>query len=203
LIIALIAVGTIGYSIFQSYRERHKPQEASGPMAEPRATIVQSPIYRPLFALFWIGVFLYVLRETLVVIYPEDERPAIFPLIIAIPSLVLAVLAFGQEFFWTLRRGAGQANPSGATLSLDPALVRRRTVSIIAWTLGFFLAIWLLGFNIAVPVATFLYLKVGAQERWPITVFLTLLAWLFFYGLFDYTLHLPFPKGQLFLLVGK
>jgi putative tricarboxylic transport membrane protein len=199
LIIAVIAVGTIGYSIFQSYQERHKPREANRPPAEPRATIIQSAVYRPLFALFWIVVFMYVLRETLVVIRPEDERPAIFPLIIAIPSLALAVLAFGQEFVTILRRGASEANGSGTTLSLDSALVRRRAVSIIGWMLGFFLAIWLLGFNIAVPVATFLYLKVGARERWPITAFLTLLAWLFFYGVFDYTLHLPFPKGELFL----
>jgi putative tricarboxylic transport membrane protein len=199
LIIAVIAVGTIGYSIFQSYQERHKPREANRPTAETRTTIIQSAVYRPLFALFWIVVFMYVLRETLVVIRPEDERPAIFPLIIAIPSLALAILAFGQEFLTILRRGASEANGSGTTLSLDSALVRLRAASIVGWMLGFFLAIWLLGFNIAVPVATFLYLKVGSRERWPITACLTLVAWLFFYGVFDYTLHLPFPKGELFL----
>jgi hypothetical protein len=83
--------------------------------------------------------------------------------------------------------------------SPDQVLLRRRAGSIIGWTLGFFSAIWLLGFNVAVPVATFLYLKVGARERWPITACLTLLAWILFYGLFDFTLHLPFPKGELFL----
>ena len=198
LIIGVIILGTIGYSILQSYRERHKPQETSGPMAEPRATILQSPVYRSLFALFWIGFFIYIVRETLVVIRPKDVRPAIFPLVIGVPSLALAVLAFCQEFLKTFR-GVGQSKPSAATLSLDSALVQRRTVSVISWIIGFFLAIWLLGFNIAVPVATFLYLKVGARERWPLTTSLTLLAWLFFYGLFDYSLHLPFPKGELFL----
>jgi TctA family transporter len=199
LIIGLIAVGTIGYSIFQSYRERHKAREASGPTAEPRVPIIQSAVYRPLFALFWIAVLIYVMRETVGVIRPKDERPAIFPLVVGVPTLALAVLAFGQEFLTTLRGGAVQGNPSGATLALDSALVRRRTVSIISWILGFFLAIWLLGFNIAVPAATFLYLKVGARERWPITASLTLLAWVFFYGLFDQALHLPFPQGEVFV----
>jgi hypothetical protein len=143
-----------------------------------------------------------VLRETLVVIRPEDERPAIFPLIICIPSLVLALVAFGQEYLATLRHGVARAQPSGTTVSPDSILVRQRAISIIGWTIGFFLAIWLLGFNIAVPLATFLYLKIGAQERWPIAVSLTTVAWLFFYGLFDYALHLPFPKGQLIHLVG-
>jgi TctA family transporter len=203
LIIGLIVVGTIGYSIFQSYRERHKPRAAHVPTEEPRASIFQSPVYRPLFALFWVGFFLYILHETIFVIRPEDVRPAMFPLTIGIPSLVLAILAFGQEFFLILRRGASQSDTSGTALSLSPGLVRHRTVSIIGWTLGFFLAIWLLGFNLAVPVATFLYLKVGAREGWPITVVLTLVAWLFFYGLFDYTLHLPFPKGQAFVWAGQ
>lgn len=198
LIIALIAVGTIGYSIFRSYRERHKPREAVVPTVEPRVAIVP-PVYRPVFALFWIVVFTYILRETLFVIRPEDARPAIFPMAVAIPSLALAILAFGQELVSTLRSGATQAIYSRAVSSLDAAVVSRRTVSIISWILGFFLAIWLLGFNIAVPVATFLYLKFGARERWPMTASLTLFAWVFFYGLFEYSLHLPFPQGEVFV----
>ena len=47
-----------------------------------------------------------------------------------------------------------------------------------------------------------LYLKVGAGEKWPITIALTLLAIASFYGLFIYTLHVPFPEGQLFLWIG-
>ena len=118
-VIGLIAVATIVYSIFQSYRERHKPQEASGPMAEPRATIIQSPVYRCAFALMWVGFFIYILHETLVAVRPKDERPAIFPLVIGVPSLALAILAFGQEFLGTLRGGAGQENPSGSAFALD------------------------------------------------------------------------------------
>jgi hypothetical protein len=57
----------------------------------------------------------------------------------------------------------------------------------------------LLGFNVTVPVATFLYLKLGSGEKWGITLILTLVAWIFFYGLFDYAIHLPFPEGELFL----
>lgn len=161
--------------------------------------MLRNPVYRPIFALCFVGIFVYVLRETFFEIRPMEERAALFPMIIGIPTLALALLAFGQEAFATLRHGASQADPSEITSPLEPALIRRRTVSIIGWTVGFFLAIWLLGFNIAVPVATFLYLKVAGRERWPITILLTLLAWLFFYGLFDYLLHLPFPEGELFL----
>jgi len=63
---------------------------------------------------------------------------------------------------------------------------------------GFFAAIWLLGFIAASAVATFLYLKLSAKEQWAPAVGLALVAWLFFYGLFDYGLHMPFPTGALF-----
>lgn len=200
LIIALIIVGAIIYSIRQIVQERARLSQAS-PESAPQAQMVMlnSPVYRPIFALFFVGVFVYVLRETFFEIRPMEERAALFPMVIGIPTLALALLAFGQEAFATLRHGASRATPSEITSSLEPAVMRSRAVSIVAWTLGFFIAIWLLGFTIAVPVATFLYLKFAAGEKWWITIFLALVAWVFFYGLFDYFLHIPFPEGELLL----
>ena len=45
----------------------------------------------------------------------------------------------------------------------------RRTISILLWTIGFFVAIWLLGFSYAVPLTIFLYLKLAGHENWPMT----------------------------------
>jgi hypothetical protein len=128
-----------------------------------------------------------------------EERAALFPMVIGIPTLALALLAFGQEVFNTLRRPTGRTDPPEITSSLEPAVMRSRAVSIVAWTLGFFLAIWLLGFVIAVPVASFLYFRFAGGEKWSISILLSLAAWASFYGLFDYLLHLPFPEGELFL----
>jgi hypothetical protein len=83
-------------------------------------------------------------------------------------------------------------------VAAEAAVAHRRTLSISAWIVGFFLAIWLLGFTITSAVGTFLYLKFGAREKWLISVVLTVVAWAFFYGAFDYMLHLPFPEGELF-----
>jgi hypothetical protein len=79
----------------------------------------------------------------------------------------------------------------------EAARLRRETVKISAWILGYFVAIWLLGFSVAIVMTTLLYLKL-ASERWPITLVLTFSAWLSFYGLFVYLLHVPFPEGLLF-----
>jgi hypothetical protein len=79
---------------------------------------------------------------------------------------------------------------------IDPVLARRRTISIICWIVGFFAAIWLFGFTGAAAIATLLYLKFGAGEKWPISLTLSAAGWLFFFGVFDYGLRMPFPKGM-------
>jgi hypothetical protein len=81
---------------------------------------------------------------------------------------------------------------------MDPIVERQRTVSIGCWIVGSFLAIWILGFIPASAVATFLYLKFGAGEKWPVSLILTAACWLFFFGIFDYALQLPFPTGAIF-----
>ena len=81
---------------------------------------------------------------------------------------------------------------------VDPILARHRTVTITCWIVGFFVAIWIVGFVPASAIATLLYLKFGAGERWPVTVAIGATCWLFFFGLFDYALQLPFPDGALF-----
>jgi hypothetical protein len=81
---------------------------------------------------------------------------------------------------------------------VDPIVARQRALSMGSWIVGFFLAIWILGFVPASAIATFLYLKFGANEKWPVTLVLTAACWLFFFGVFGYGLQLPFPQGVVF-----
>ena len=81
--------------------------------------------------------------------------------------------------------------------ALPPEAVRHRTLSIIGWIAGCFLAIWLLGFSYAVPLFIFVYLKLEAREGWLMTVVVTFLSWLFFYMLFERMLNVPFPDPLL------
>lgn len=157
-----------------------------------------------LFSLFLVLVFawaVWVARDW-------QFRVRLFPWAIGIPILALAIAQLALD----LRRGrrpvtsdkAADTRPPATPETsveieppLDPTLVRRRTASIVGWILGFFLAIWLLGFPIAVPLCTFLYLKFAARENWLISILLTAVAWGFLYGLFERMLHLPFPEGEL------
>lgn len=196
LIIAALIVGAIVYSVRQILREKKRQETGAGaePAAEPQIVLVKGPVYRPLFALFFVAVFLYMLHEAYFEILPMEERAALFPLVIGVPCLALALAAFAQELFHTLRSEDRKAE---AALALDPPLIRRRAFSILGWISGFFLAIWLLGFVIAVPVASFLYFWLAGGEKWSVSVPLSLAAGAVFYGLFDRLLHLPFPEGAL------
>ncbi|MBI3064009.1 MAG: tripartite tricarboxylate transporter TctB family protein, partial [Deltaproteobacteria bacterium] len=117
---------------------------------------------------------------------------------IGLPALLLAIYIFIQESLRSTQKVKLEEFSPQQQPEIDPILARQRALSICGWIVGFFLAIWLLGFTAASAVATFLYLKFSARERWPVAVGLTLAAWLFFYGLFDYGLNMPFPTGAIF-----
>ena len=203
IIIGLLILGAILYSLRQIRKERARVSEGgSETTMDVQMTIVLKPAYRIAFALLWVAAFGYMLRETYWDILPTEERAALFPMIVGVPGLALAVLALGRELLVMLRTRAGP-DPAEITPSIEPAVLRRRAFSIIGWILGFLFAIWLLGFNLAVLASTLLFLKFGSGEKWWVSIVLTLAAWIFFFGLFDYFLHLPFPEGKAFEWLGS
>lgn len=124
-------------------------------------------------------------------------KAALFPLVIGIPLFCLAA----TELLWAFFGAAPQNAPSELELSNDP-VARRRVLRVTGWMLGFFAAIALLGFPIAVPLFVFSYLKLQGGEGWAMTIVLTVAVAAVFHGLFDALLHLPFPTGWLWSWVG-
>jgi hypothetical protein len=121
--------------------------------------------------------------------------------VIGVPALLLAIYVVVRDATQVARSLNAEDARLVSEPEIDPSVSRQRTIAIVAWMVGFFAAIWLFGFIAAAAVATFLYLKFGAGEKWPISLSLTAAAWLFFFGLFDYGLQLPFPTGAIFDLV--
>jgi hypothetical protein len=118
--------------------------------------------------------------------------------VIGIPTLILALSQLGKDLFGKTKRKAAEHGEVGAT-EVAPELARQRTINILLWTIFFFVAIWLLGFSYAVPITMLLYLKLPGKEKWPMTLAVTFFTWLFFHGLFQQALNVPFPDG---LLIG-
>jgi hypothetical protein len=132
--------------------------------------------------------------------YGWPLRTALFPRLIGIPLLFLAVLEMGLSLFGTEKQGEGPAVDFQLTTEVEPRVAHRRTFAILAWTLGFFGLILLVGFPVGVPVFVFFYLKVAGKEGWLLTILFAALSWLFVEGLFIRILHVPFPEGWIFSL---
>jgi hypothetical protein len=127
-------------------------------------------------------------------------RAALFPRVIAVPLLLLALAETLLSVRGAEKQREGHAVDFEMTTDVDPVVARKRTFVILAWIFGFLFLILLVGFPIAVPLFVFLYLKLAGREGWLVTVAITAVSWLFMEGLFNRLLHLPFPRGWLFAL---
>jgi hypothetical protein len=156
-----------------------------------------SRISASLFALLILVIFAYVVYQSTYGFGAWEPRAALFPWAIGLPCLILATYIFCTEALTSRREVKIGLHQLAEEPEVEPIVARQRTFAIGCWIVGFFLAIWILGFIPASAIATFLYLKFGAGERWPVTLAITVGCWLFFFGLFDYALQLPFPRGAL------
>ena len=208
LLISLLILAGLFYPMFQAYRERKRAERHEAAFAVPGITKTVEAISRNermangIFAFCFVALFAYVLRECFFGFGADEERAALFPVVVGLPAFVISAVVFVKEIMKTTRVVVHGEEGVEEVEEISPQETRRRTAAISAWVVGFFLSIWLLGFVLSSLVATFLYLKFGAGERWPITIILTAAAYLFFAGIFDRMLHLPFPTGDLFVWLG-
>ncbi len=141
------------------------------------------------FSLIIVGLFILALWKT----RNFDLRTGLFPWVIGIPVFCLALIQCFYDFM-----GKGTP-PKETAMGMAADLVNRRTLGITGWIIGYFVAIWLLGFSLGGPLCTFLQLKIASREKWPISIILTAIAWALIYCVFDRILHVPFTSGQLFV----
>lgn len=151
---------------------------------------------RMLFTLSIIGVAAYA-------VYSSKDWPLgtrLFPLVVGVPVLALALIQLALEFYQALRPGQSNNEETGdlqVDWSMTTAVVARRAGAYFGWLLAFFFGVWLFGFFVAVPLYAFLYLKIQAQESWLVSLALTLGIYVFFIGLFDQILHIAWPNPLL------
>jgi hypothetical protein len=124
-------------------------------------------------------------------------RAALFPRVIGIPLLLLALAEMFLSAFRTEGEREGHAVDFELSTNIDVAVARKRTLAMSLWIVGFLVLILLVGFPIGVPLFVFLYLRFAGGEKWGLSLALTLVSWLFVKGLLDRLLHVPMPQGWL------
>ena len=187
-VMVLLAVVVIGVATPVYQRIKNPPANQSGGEAGWRLS------YGALFSFAMIVVFAAALWPAL----SWPERARIFPVVIFGPLLVLSVANFIKDLRrrpWTesLKQTIDEAG-------IDEATFRKRTREILGWVVVFFLALWLLGFPVGIPLATFVYLKLAARESWTTSILVTFGSWAFLVGVFGYVLDFLFPEAALYRL---
>jgi TctA family transporter len=204
LVIAFIIVAGTGFPYLRAWFKRSRQSDDPSDIIQKAVSVRIEPlplanrIAQSLFALFILLVFGYVVYQAKYGFGSWEPRAALFPWVIGLPCLVLAIYVFMKDSLQTTRKVQVEGSALWSEPEVDPMIERQRTFAISCWIVGFFAAIWIFGFVPASALATFLYLKFGAGEKWPISLVLTAACWLFFFGVFDYALQLPFPSGSFF-----
>jgi TctA family transporter len=127
-------------------------------------------------------------------------RAGLFPVVIGVPTLLLALVHLAREA--TGRRPSPEPGAHETPADVPPEIATRRAREICGWILGAFVAIWLLGFSIATALTSLLYLTVSARERWSLALVLSAVTYLFVWGVFERGLAVPFPAGSLLVWLG-
>jgi putative tricarboxylic transport membrane protein len=196
IIFAVTLLGIIYPIIKRKWEQKTEQTITAAPTAEqavPEAGLQFDS--RVLFTVCVIGLLALALWQS----RNFGFRAGLFPWVIGTPTLVLAFFQLAKDLKGHRKISAPHFE-DGAPFEVAPEVANRRTWSIIGWIVGFFIAIWLLGFSIAVPLTLVLYLKLAGHEKWSTIAMVTFFSWLFFYLLFERTLKVPFPDGLIFSL---
>ncbi len=193
LIIFAVTLFGLFYPMIKEKRKRRESQNSSLPFAvatEEKRADRNRARRGAVFSFLVVGALAMALWQS----RNFGFRAGLFPWAIGFPVLTLAAV---QLILDLTGRTRFKAEEIGVGTELAQGVVYKRTVSICIWTVGYFVVIWLVGFSLAVPLTTILYLKIAGKEKWLITLILSFIAWAFFYGLFEYGLHIPFPDPAL------
>ena len=148
-------------------------------------------------ALVFFIIFVYLAQDWRL-------QARLYPYAIGIPMLILAIVQVILDLKGVKAKESSSATPMDFqfTKDVDPTTAKKRAITMFAWLIAFFFLIWLVGFPIGIAVMMFTYLKFQGRESWKLSILLTVIAWLCFWGLFVRLLHLPFPDGLILTWLG-
>jgi hypothetical protein len=136
-----------------------------------------------------------------------SQRAGLFPWIVLWPTLALLLWQLFDDVRGKTAPPTTVVGDQGEAAELDiaeltSAEMTRRGLIVVAWILGFFAAIWALGWSIGGAIVTAAYLRVGGRESWPVSIIYAVVVFLAVEILFRNLLNIPFEAGVLFEAVG-
>jgi hypothetical protein len=146
-----------------------------------------------LFCIFLIAVAAYAINSAL----HWPFKAALFPLSVSIPLLILAGVQFFQVMSGKAERDPGAAVDLDFSSDVPPEIERRRVLTTFGWIVGFIATVYLLGFPVSVPLFMLIYLRYQSDLGWLQAIVTAAITWAFFYGLFQWMVHIQFDPGAI------
>jgi hypothetical protein len=97
---------------------------------------------------------------------------------------------------------SGGEEGSGMDVPVFEGGSRIRDLKTWGWLFGLLLGSWFIGFMAAVPLFVFVF-SIVYGARWYVSVFLSALAWILLYGLFDMVVNVSWPEPFILQLLGR
>jgi putative tricarboxylic transport membrane protein len=202
MVLVLIAVILFGafYPLLKAGLVKRKHRSAAATTGEGQGKREPGRKVNKWSALFAFGLVV-VISLALLQSRNFNVRAGLFPWVVGFPLLFLLLVQLAKELMGKTagrpRVRSGEEEPE-----MSAHTVNRRTAGMFGWIIGYLIAVWLLGFPGGCALSSFVQLKFGSNEKWPVTIILTVGIWAFVYLLFERTLHVPFPAGYLFEALG-
>ncbi len=149
------------------------------------------------FTIFLLIAFAYAIFEAATKFSHGAE---IFPLILGIPGLSLCVIQLALEIY---ARSKGKEEKAEGILdvtidsSIPYKVAFRGAARMLIWILGLYLAIWIVGFKIAVIAYFILYLRREGHAKWQTILLLTGIAVYAIFFHFERVLSIHWPNSLL------
>lgn len=120
---------------------------------------------------------------------------------ISVPTLLCLIAQLGIDLRRTKQPGTWEEVLETADLPVDRSIplqiVFSRGMNFLGWFLGLFVGIWLIGFQVALPLFLILYLLTQAQSGWLLSLGVAGSVMIVQFVLFDRLLQIAWPKGIL------
>jgi hypothetical protein len=140
-------------------------------------------------------------------------RAKLFPLLVAVPMLFVALYQVAMELGGTRGEAPDRAPERAIPASIpvdddEPAFddnvkpTRQQLRQGLLWFAAFFVALWALGFLVAIPLFTCAYFVRAGGDRWYWGVLGAVVSVALLWGMFDQWLHIPLLRGQIFTSLG-
>ncbi|MFC1945323.1 tripartite tricarboxylate transporter permease [Chloroflexota bacterium] len=154
---------------------------------------------------FWFTVLILLIISVFVIVsFDYNVAARMIPLIIGITSLVLTILVLISarypgliKIFDISLTAVATGGKSDAAVASEVA-VGRKVLTILAWIVGLFILVYMVGFLIAVPVFILLYIKFSGRKSWLNTLITAAIMGGFVYFGFEVMMRTDMFKGILF-----